>query len=99
MRWVGVRYRGVALPQTIELMRAWLDQNGYQCRTVEFAMLRFETLIRVEFAREAEAAEFAEGFGGFVSQDRPPVEHLHHTEDNQLSAEGSQKLTRGYSFT
>ena len=74
MFWVGVPYRGIALPDIMKVMRLWLDQRQYQPKTFEYVISGSGTLVRVQFARETDAANFAEAFAGFVSQDRPTLE-------------------------
>src|SRR4051812_28613157 len=71
MSWVEVRYRRIALPDIMRAMRIWLDQRQFEPETFECVISGSGTLVRVEFAQDAEAAEFAEAFGGLVSQDRP----------------------------
>ena len=79
MSWVGVRYRGVALPDVMKVMRIWLDQRQFETKTFEYLISGSGTLVRVEFERDAEAAEFAEAFSGLVSRDPPPIQG---TEEN-----------------
>ena len=33
MFWVGVRYRGIALPDIMKVMQVWLNQRGFQPTT------------------------------------------------------------------
>ena len=71
MFWVGVRYRGIALPDIMKVMQVWLNQRGFQPKDFDFVISGSGTLVRAQFTQEAEAAEFAEAFAGFVSPDRP----------------------------
>lgn len=73
MVWVGVRYRGVALPDIMKVMRLWLDQRHYEPRTFEYLISMSGTLVRVDFSNETEAAEFADAFAGLVSRERPSI--------------------------
>jgi hypothetical protein len=79
MSWVGVRYRRIALPDIMKAMRIWLDQRQFEPETFEYVISGSGTLVRVAFARDAEAAEFAEAFGGLVLRDHPSIER---TEEN-----------------
>jgi hypothetical protein len=74
MLWVGVRYRGIALPDIATMMRAWLNGRGYRPNVFEYLISGSGTLIRVQFEHEVEAAEFAEEFAGSVSDDCPSIE-------------------------
>jgi hypothetical protein len=74
MSWVGVRYPGIALPDLMKLMRIWLDQQQFQPKAFECAISGSGTMVRVQFAKDAEAAEFAEAFAGVLSEDRPSIE-------------------------
>lgn len=91
MFWVGVRYRGIALPDIMKVMRLWLDQRRYQPKTFEYVISGSGTLVRVQFMQEDEAAEFAEAFAGFVSRDRPSIERNAGAEVNETSTEGSSR--------
>ena len=71
MSWVGVRYRRIALPDVMQAMRVWLDQRRFQPKAFDYVISGAGTLVRVAFTQDAEAAEFAEAFGGVVSRDRP----------------------------
>ena len=68
---VGVRYRGIALPDIMKVMRLWLDQRRLQPKTFEYVISGSGTLVRLQFTQEVEAAEFAQAFAGFVSCERP----------------------------
>jgi hypothetical protein len=72
--WVGVRYRGIALPSIMKVMRSWIDQRGYQLRHLDFVFSGGGTLVRAQFTQESEAAEFADAFAGFLSPDCPSIE-------------------------
>ena len=74
MAWVGVRYRRIALPDIMKTMRLWLHQRQIRPSNVETVISGSGTLVRLEFPADAEAAEFAEAFGGEVSRDRPCLE-------------------------
>src|SRR5437868_15404182 len=74
MFWVGVRYRGIALPDIMKVMRLWLDQRKYQPKAFDYVISGTGTLVRMEFEQEAEAGAFAEAFAGRVSRDRPTME-------------------------
>jgi hypothetical protein len=74
MLWVGVRYRGIALPDIIKVMQAWLDGRGYRPHVFEYVISGSGTLVRVQFEHDIEAAEFAEEFAGSVSDDCPSIE-------------------------
>jgi len=73
MLWVGVRYRGIALPDIMKLMQAWLTGRGYRPNTLEYVISGSGTLIRAQFEHEIEATEFAEEFAGSVSDDCPSI--------------------------
>jgi hypothetical protein len=60
MFWVGVRYRGIALPDIMKVMRLWLDQRRLQPKTFEYVISGSGTLVRLQFTQEVEAAEFAQ---------------------------------------
>jgi hypothetical protein len=83
MSWVGVRYRGIALPDIMKMMRLWLDQRQFQPKRFDYAICRSGTLVRAEFAQEAEAVEFAEAFGGEVSREIPSIEAIEGNPENQ----------------
>jgi hypothetical protein len=90
MLWVGVRYRGIALPEIMAIMRVWLDRRRYQTKTFEYVISGTGTLVRVQFTHDAEAADFAEAFAGFVSPARPSIESSEGMKVNEtLSTEGS----------
>jgi hypothetical protein len=89
MFWVGVRYRGIALPDIMKLMRLWLDQRKYQPKAFDYVISGGGTLVRIEFEHEAEAADFAEAFAGFVSRDRPSAERSEGVYANDTSSERS----------
>ena len=74
MLWVGVRYRGIALPDIMKVMQAWLSGRGYRPNTLEYVISGSGTLIRAQFEHEVEAAEFAEEFAGSVSDDCLSIE-------------------------
>ena len=81
MSWVGVRYRKIALPDVMKTMRIWLDQRQFETTSFDYLISTSGTLVPVQFARHAEATEFAEAFGGVVSQDRPTIERINEDED------------------
>ena len=87
MSWVGLRYRGVALPDIMKMMRLWLDGRQVQPKGFDYVISGSGTLVRVEFAQEAEAAEFAEAFGGFLSPQRPSIEGRESINVNDTSIE------------
>jgi hypothetical protein len=74
MLWVGVRYRGIALPDVMRVMQAWLDGRGYRPNVFEYVIAGSGTLVRVQFEHEVEAADFAKEFAGSVSDDCPSLE-------------------------
>jgi hypothetical protein len=74
MSWVGVRYRGIALPDIMTLMQAWLDARGYRPNVFEYVISGSGTLVRLRFEDDREAANFAEEFAGSVSDDCPSIE-------------------------
>ena len=82
MSWVGVRYRGIALPDIMKVMRLWLDQRKYQPKAFDYVISGTGTLVRMEFEQEAEAADFAEAFAGRVSRDRPSADGLARPRQN-----------------
>jgi hypothetical protein len=53
----------------MKAMRIWLDQRQFEPEPFEYVISGSGTLVRVKLARDAEAAEFAEAFDGFVSRD------------------------------
>lgn len=77
MSWVGVQYSRIPLTEIMNAMRIWFDSRRYHSKTFEYVISEFGVLVRVEFAEEAQAAEFAEAFGGFTSRDRPSPGHTH----------------------
>ena len=74
MSWVGVRYRGIALPDIMTLMQAWLNLRGYRPDVFEYVISGSGTLVRLQFEDGIEAADFAEEFAGSVSDDCPCIE-------------------------
>ena len=74
MSWVGVRYRRISLPDIMTTMRLWLDQRRSEPKTFEYVISGLGVLVRLEFPGTAEAAEFAEAFGGEVSRERPSID-------------------------
>ena len=91
MSWVGVRYRKIALPDIMKTMRLWLDGRQVQPKGFDYVISGSGTLVRVEFTQEAEAAEFAEAFGGFVSPERPSIEGSEGMNVNETSTERSER--------
>jgi hypothetical protein len=92
MAWVDVRYRRIALTDIMKTMRLWLDQRQIQPSNVETVISGSGTLVRLEFPEDAEAAEFAEAFGGEVSRDRPFLER---TESSaRACGDGSTETAR-----
>src|SRR5437868_11765845 len=89
MFWVGVRYRGIALPDIMKVMRLWLDQRKYQPKAFDYVISGTGTLVRMEFEQEAEAADFAEAFAGRVSRDRPSAEGHGETSAERPSDRGN----------
>lgn len=89
MSWVGVRYQKIALPDIMKVMRLWLDGRQVQPKGFDYVISGSGTLIRVEFAQEAEAAEFAGAFGGFLSPHRPSIEGRESVNVNDTSIESS----------
>ena len=87
MLWVGVRYRGIALLDIMKVMRVWLDRRRYQPQCFDYVISGSGVLVRLKFAQEAQAAEFAEAFAGFTSPDCPPIEHSETWEPNAASNE------------
>ena len=82
MFWVGVRYRGIALPDIMNIMRLWLDQRRFHPKIFDYAISGSGTLVCVQFAQEAEATEFAQAFAGSVSRERPSTETSEGWESN-----------------
>ena len=74
MSWVGVRYCRISLPDIMKTMRLWLDQRPFEPKTFEYVISGLGVLVRLEFPGNAEAAEFAEAFGGEVSRERPSID-------------------------
>lgn len=74
MHWVGVCCRGISLPEIMARMRVWLDRHGYQTESFDHVASGSGTLVRVRFADEADAVNFAQAFAGWVSPDRPCVQ-------------------------
>src|SRR3954447_7098722 len=70
----GRAHRGIALPDIMKVMQAWLDGRGYRPNVFEYVISGSGTLVRVQFEREVEAAEFAEEFAGSMSDDCPSIE-------------------------
>ena len=70
-------------------MRIWLDQKQFEPKSFDYVISGSGTLVRVWFAKEAEAAEFAEAFGGFVSRDRPSMDGSKASNTKDTSAEMS----------
>ena len=64
MSWVGVRYRGIALPDIMKVMQVWLNQRGIHPADFDFVISGSGTLV---------CAQFAEAFSGFVTQHRPEL--------------------------
>jgi hypothetical protein len=87
MVWVGVRCRGIALPDIMKAMRIWLGERRYEPTAFDYVFSGSGTLVRMQFKEEAEAAEFAQAFAGFVSPDRPSVERSESVEVNKPSTE------------
>ena len=93
MFWVGVRNRGIALPDIMKVMRLWLDQRKYQPKAFDYVISGTGTLVRMEFEQEAEAADFAEAFAGRVSRDRPSADALGETSAERPSDGGNAPPT------
>jgi hypothetical protein len=89
LSWVGVWYRKIALPEIMQTTRLWLDQRRFQPRIFEYVISGAGTLVRAEFTQDAEAAEFAEAFGGVVSRDRPSIEGTEQNTAERSEAHGS----------
>lgn len=85
MFWVGVRYRGIALPDIMKVMRIWLDQRRFHPETFDFVISGSGTLVCVQLTEEAEAAEFAEAFAGFVSRERPSMQRSENRESEAVN--------------
>src|SRR5207237_5607622 len=71
MLWVGVRYRGIALPDIMKLMQAWLTGRGYRPNTLEYVISGSGTLIRAQLEHEFAETELAEEYAGMVWDDCP----------------------------
>jgi len=95
MFWVGVRYRGIALPDIMKVMQVWLNQRGFQPDDFDFVISGPGTLVRAQFAEEAEVAEFAQAFAGFVSP-ACPSERSEGVEVNGRSREGVRQAETGH---
>ena len=87
MYWVGVRYRGIALPDIMSMMRIWLDQRGFNPKAFEVAISGSGTLVCVEFTQGTEAAEFAKAFAGSISRDRPRIDRIESLKANEIRRE------------
>jgi hypothetical protein len=84
--WVGVRYRKSSLADIMKTMRLWLDHRRVEPKTFEYVISGLGVLVRLEFPGNAEAAEFAEAFGGEVSRDRPSIDGVEvNTAERQVS--------------
>jgi len=94
MFWVGVRYRGIALPDIMKVMRLWLDQRKCQPKAFDYVISGTGTLVRMEFEHEAEAADFAEAFAGQVSRHRPSAEGIGETSAERPSHASAAMPTR-----
>jgi hypothetical protein len=55
-----------ALSDVLAKMREWLDRLQYQPTTFRYTFAAPCILCTIEFAREAEAAEFAQAFDGRI---------------------------------
>jgi hypothetical protein len=55
-----------ALSDVLAKMREWLDSRQYQPTTFRCTFAAPCSLCTIDFAREAEAAEFARAFGGRI---------------------------------
>jgi hypothetical protein len=55
MFWVGVRYRGIALPDIMQVMRVWFDNRRYQPQKFDYVISGSGVLVRVQFQQEADA--------------------------------------------
>jgi hypothetical protein len=88
MFWVGVRYRGIALVDIMQVMRMWFDNRQYQPRNFDYVISGSGLLVRVQFQQEAQASEFAEAFAGSVSRERPSIGPYQAPEPHQSAAEG-----------
>jgi 4-diphosphocytidyl-2C-methyl-D-erythritol kinase len=92
MFWVGVRYRGIALPDIMKVMRVWLDQRRFEVKTFDFMISGSGTLVCAAFATETEATEFAQAFAGFVSRECPSIERgMERTETSTDSTESASR--------
>ena len=94
MFWVGVRYRGIALPDIMKVMQVWLNQRGFKPDDFDFVISGPGTLVRAQFAEEAEVAEFAQAFAGLVSP-ACPSERSEGVEVNGRSREGVRQAETG----
>ena len=54
------------LVETIETMRTWLDHKRFEPAVFRYSFGDARILFQVDFANEAEAAEFAKAFAGSV---------------------------------
>jgi hypothetical protein len=88
MFWVGVRYRGIALPDIMQVMRVWFDNWRYQPQKFDYVISGSGVLVRAQFQQEAHASEFAEAFAGSVSRERPSIERYEAPAPQQSAAEG-----------
>lgn len=52
------------LVETIEAMRTWLDHKKFEPAVFRYSLGSARILFQVDFAVEAEAAEFARAFAG-----------------------------------
>ena len=89
MYWVGVRYRGIALAD-YESDAGMAEPARVPANDFDFVISGSGTLVRAQFAQEAEAAEFAEAFAGFVSP-ACPSERSEGVEVNERSREGARQ--------
>ena len=85
MYWVGVRYRGIALAD-YESDAGMAEPARVPANDFDFVISGSGTLVRAQFAQEAEAADFAEAFAGFASPDRPSERG-----ENERSREGARE--------
>jgi hypothetical protein len=88
MFWVGVRYRGIALADIMQVMRVWFDNRHYQPRNFDYVISGLGVLVRVQFQTDTQASEFAEAFAGSVSRERPSIERYEAAEPHQSAADG-----------
>src|SRR5207237_8829782 len=97
MFWVGVRYRGIALPDIMKVMRLWLDQRKYQPKAFDYVISGTGTLVSMEFEQEAEAADFAEAFAGRVSRDRASTDcHVGTSAERPYYGGSAYQLRQSY---